>query len=95
MSEQVPFVFFCSEIDYPKFRSILPNDLPATYKEFVAGVDKGINDAMEDITITKTYVGPDEFISYCAERGEIPSCDALVRCTFFAWGRATGGSTTS
>lgn len=90
-SGPVEFVFCCTEADYPEFKALLPNDLPATYEEFVSIVDKRIKDRMQQVTVSKAYVRPAEFVAYCVRSGEAPNYDALVRCCFLAWGRATGG----
>lgn len=39
MNEPVPWIFFCTEFGHPKFLALLPNDLPASYRDFVARVD--------------------------------------------------------
>jgi hypothetical protein len=86
MTEPVPWIFFCTEADYPKFRSILPRDLPAAYDEFVSGVDSRIKNMMEHQTIVKTNVGFDEFLAFCTKNGKEPNYDSLVSCTFHTWG---------
>ena len=87
MSNQIPWLFFCSEADYPKFLALLPNDLPPAYHEFVSVVDKCIANEMKQLTIVKTYVGFDEFTAFCKARGKVPDYDTLIACTFQAWGR--------
>lgn len=95
--EPIPWVFFCSEADYPKFFALFgtarPDDFPPTYEPFVALVDERIKKAEEDITLVKAYVRYDEFTSYCAAHKEGLSYDALMRCTHLAHGHATGGKT--
>ena len=33
MSEPIQFEFFCSEVDYPNFRTLFPDHFPPTYGE--------------------------------------------------------------
>ena len=87
MNEPIPWIFFCTETDYPKFFSLLSDIFPPTYGEFIAGIDKSIADVMEQYTIVKTNVGFEEFIAYCAVSGKEPNYDSLLSCTFQAWGR--------
>ena len=87
MSEPIPWVFFCSETDYPKFLALLKGKLPPTYREFVAAVDQRIADVMEQRTIVKTNVGFEEFLAFCAKERKPPDYNALLSCTFVAWGR--------
>ncbi|MBI3375945.1 MAG: hypothetical protein HY017_29860 [Betaproteobacteria bacterium] len=87
MNDPIPWTFFCTETDYPKFLPFLPSNAPSTYADFVSRVDKGVEDVMEQLTVVKTNVGFDEFLAFCAERGKKPDYDTLLACTFQAWGR--------
>ena len=86
MNEPVPWIFFCTESDYPKFLALLPNDLPASYRDFVARVDSHIKNMMEHCTIVKTNVGFDEFIAFCTKNRKEPNYDSLVSRAFHTWG---------
>ena len=86
MNDPVPWIFFCSETDYPKFLALLPEVFLPTYREFVSRVDERITDVMEKYTIVKTNVGFEEFIAYCAAGGKKPNYDSLLSYTFRAWG---------
>lgn len=87
MNSPVPWIFFCTEADYPKFLALLPNIFPPTYREFVANVDQRIANVMEQYTIVKTNVGFDEFVVFCSQKGKVPNYDSLLSCTFHAGGR--------
>lgn len=86
MKEPVPWIFFCTESDYPKFLALLPNDLPSSYSDFVVRVDSHIKNMMEQYTIVETNVGFDEFIAFCEKNGKESNYDSLVSCTFHTWG---------
>lgn len=87
VADPVQFAFFCVEGDYPKFLTLFPEKFPPTYREFVVAVDQSIANQMEQVTIKKTNVGFDEFLSFCERRKEVPNYSALIACTFHAWGR--------
>jgi hypothetical protein len=87
MNEPVRFEFSCTEGDYPQFQSILPGAFPPTYAEFAALVDERIRKKLEQVTVTKVNVRPEEFLAYCQQRREAPSLQALDRCAFLAWGK--------
>ena len=55
MGNPVDFTFFCSTLDYPKFRALLQDHFPPTYDEFVARKDQGIKDAMEIVIVKKSH----------------------------------------
>lgn len=55
MGNTVDFRFFCSALDYPKFRALLQVHFPPTYDELVARKDQGIKDAMEIVIVKKSH----------------------------------------
>lgn len=87
MNTPIDFTFFCTASDYPKFFALFKNDLPPTYAEFVAAVDASIKNSMEQVTVKKAYVSFDEFLAFCAKKGEAPNIELLGRCAFLASGR--------
>jgi hypothetical protein len=87
MADPIPWIFFCTEKDYPRFLEVLPGHLPSSYENFVAAVDQRIADETGQVTVAKSYVGFDEFMAFCELHGRTPDYDALLMCAFRIWGR--------
>jgi hypothetical protein len=87
MIDPAPWIFYCTEEDYPKFRDLLPERFPSAYEDFAAAIDQRIADEAGQVKIVKTYVGFDEFMAFCKEHGKTPDYEALVMCVFRGWGR--------
>lgn len=82
-------VFFVSESDYSKLQAACPEDLPATYAEFVQRVDAGIAGLGDQFLVARVEVKVDEFLAWCSREKRPP--DGAARSEYaetFAAGAA-------
>lgn len=86
MSEPSPYVFFCNEVDFPRFQALCPGEFPATYESFVTAVDRHVEKMMEQITLIKTEVSIVEFKAFLTRTGLEPNKAALAHCAFIIGG---------
>ena len=91
MIDPIPWIFFCREHDYLKFRTLIPK-YPlfhaSTYAKFVAATEGQIERDRSQVIRTPVTVSYDKFMGFRdrPDKGAKTDKELLDRYTFLVWG---------
>ena len=77
--QSISYIFFVSEVEYPKLQTACPGDFPFTYPQFVSRVNETIEQIASTATAIKAYARVEEFLTWCAQTKVQPNNTARAQ----------------